>query len=88
MWWNFVLYLLLLLLMMTTMTSRVALLNPNCSVFYFHLISWLVYYPFVCALFVINLIKVTSLVLRIIFIYIQVLKVFLPLLITVLSRLF
>lgn len=34
-WWNFVLYLLLLLLMMVTMTSRVAMLNPNCSVFLF-----------------------------------------------------
>lgn len=35
MWWNFVLYLLLLLLIMMTMTSRVALLNPNSSVFLF-----------------------------------------------------
>lgn len=61
MWWNFVLYLLLLLIIMI-MISKVALLNPNCYVlfFNFNFISWLVYYPFVCALFVINWIKWTS----------------------------
>lgn len=43
------------------MISKVALLNPNCLVcfFNFNFISWLVYYPFVCALFVINWIKWT-----------------------------
>lgn len=51
------------------MSSKVALLNPNCSVFNFYLISWLVYYPFICALFVINLIKMeVNLFLRDIFV--------------------
>lgn len=54
MWWNFVLY----YKKSTTNNNdfKSCIAKPKLFCF-FNFISWLVYYPFVCALFVINWIK-------------------------------